>query len=82
MKGENENMKVFNTYLLYKVGLIIEFKDGSRDIISMLVSAEDDKSASKCAKEYIERNNNRTIKDIVYYSVVEKTCFIKKEVIK
>lgn len=76
-------MQVINSYNLYEVESAIVFKDNSKEPIRMLVSAVNEEAAKLCAKEYIEQINiHNLIKNIGYQTVIRKTCFIKKEVIK
>lgn len=75
-------MQVINIYKLYEVESTIVFKDNSKDPIRMLVSAENKDAAKLCAKEYIEQFTKGIIKGVSYQAIVNKTCYIKKEVIK
>lgn len=76
-------MQVINSYNLYEVESTIAFKDNSKEPFRILVSAVNEKAAKLCAKEYIEQINiNNLIKEVGYQTVIKKTCYIKKEVIK
>jgi hypothetical protein len=76
-------MQVFNSYNLYEVESTIVYKDNSKKPIRMFVTAVNEEVAKLYAKEYIEQINiHNLIKNIGYQTVIRKTCFIKKEVIK
>ena len=53
---------------------------GSDDTIDSVWPNEQD--AKLCVKEFIEQFNKDIIKGIGYQAIVNKTCYIKKEVIK
>lgn len=76
-------MRVINRYNLYEVESTIVFKDNSKGPFRLLVSAVNEEAAKLCAKEYIEQINiDNLIEKVGYQTVIRKTCFIKKEVIK
>lgn len=74
-------MQVINSYNLYEVESTIVFNDNSSDSIRMFATAANEQDAKLCVKEFIEQFN-KDIKDVSYQAIVNKTCYIKKEVIK
>lgn len=75
-------MQVINSYNLYEVESTIVFNDNSTDSIRMLATGANEQDAKLCVKEFIEQFNKDIIKDVSYQAIVNKTCYIKKEVIK